>query len=346
MESVHRAVLLHETVELFVSSAAFANGRRTCSSEKLAGGILHNKVILQNRAHDFATVSETDMFSSRSQTENWYLDGTLGGCGHALALAEAFKGRVNIIGLDRDNSSIERAKKLLEGKAEKIILDCENFRNLDKVLDKHSIQTVHMILFDLGFSSDELENSGKGFSFMKDEPLLMTMGDPASYPFTAKDIVNKWTEENIANVIFGYGEERFARRITKAICGYRQKKSIETSGELSEIVKNSMPAFLRRGKINPATKTFQALRIAVNDELGALKEGLEKGYEHLIKGGKMAVISFHSLEDAIVKNFFKEKARVDKALITKKPICAKAEEIAMNPRSRSAKLRMIQKEIQ
>jgi 16S rRNA (cytosine1402-N4)-methyltransferase len=208
---------------------------------------------------------------------------------------------------------------------------------------------MNAILLDLGISSDELENSGRGFTFQKDEPLLMTMGDPAKYPFTAATIVNSWKEEDIANVIFGYGEERYARRIARAIVTYREKKIIETSGELAEIVKSAVPRFGRSfngrpAKIHPATKTFQALRIAVNDELGALKEGLTKGYERLAPGGKMVVISFHSLEDRIVKNFFKALADDSNAkIITKRPIIASPQEIAENPRSRSAKLRILQK---
>jgi 16S rRNA (cytosine1402-N4)-methyltransferase len=294
----------------------------------------------------------------------WYLDGTIGGAGHALAIAQAFKGNVNVIGLDRDQQAIERAKQSftklearsreLEGIAGKAIFECESFRNLDKILDKHAVQSVDMILFDLGISSDELENSGRGFSFMKDEPLLMTMGDPASYPFTAKDIVNGWKEEDIANVIFAYGEERFARRIARAIVAYREKKLIETTTELAEIVKMAIPGFARRmtssprlrspSKIHPATKTFQALRIAVNDELAALKEGLTKGFERLSPGGRMAVISFHSLEDRIVKEFSKEKAAEGVAtMLTKRPITASPQELAENPRSRSAKLRILQK---
>lgn len=273
-----------------------------------------------------------------------YLDGTIGGCGHALAVAGALKGKLTIIGLDRDPEAIKRAEGLLAGKAGKVILENENYRNLDRVLDKHGIKTVDLILLDIGISSDQFESSGRGFSFSKDEPLLMTMGDPMSYPFTAQTIVNEWKEEDIANVIFGYGEERFARRIASAIARYREKKRIETSGELAEIVRLGVPAFYRRGKINPATKTFQALRIAVNDELNALKEGLAKGYERLVKGGKMAVISFHSLEDKIVKDFYKEKAKTDGAtILTKKPIRPSAEEIEKNPRSRSAKLRVIEK---
>ena len=273
----------------------------------------------------------------------WYLDATLGGAGHALSIAKAFKGKINLIGLDRDPQAIERAREILRDKVSKLILECRDFRNLDEVLDKHEIEKVDLILFDLGISSDELDNSGRGFTFQKDEPLLMTMGDPKDYPFTAKDILNNWEESVIADIIFGYGEERFARRIARNIVSYRLKKKIETTTELVEIVKMSVPGFYRRSKTNLATKTFQALRIAVNDELSSIKEGLKKGYERLIVGGKMAVISFHSLEDRIVKNFYKEKEKEGAIIITKKPIIATFEEIATNPRSRSAKLRIIKK---
>jgi 16S rRNA (cytosine1402-N4)-methyltransferase len=272
-----------------------------------------------------------------------YLDGTLGGAGHALAVAKAFDGKLTVIGLDRDSQAISRANETLKGKAEKVILENEDYRNLDKVLEKHAIEGVDMILLDLGLSSDELENSGRGFTFQKDEPLLMTMGDPAKYHFTAKDIVNNWAEEDIANVIFGYGEERFARRIARTLIAYRAKKKVETSGELAEIIRSCMPGYFKRGKIHPATKTFQALRIAVNDELNALKEGLSKGYEKLNKGGRMAIISFHSLEDRIVKDFNKQKGIEGAIIITKKPIVAGDQEQAENPRSRSAKLRILQK---
>jgi 16S rRNA (cytosine1402-N4)-methyltransferase len=273
----------------------------------------------------------------------WYIDGTLGGAGHALAIAEAFDSKVNILGLDQDETAIERAKELLTGKCDRLVLVNENFRNLDKVMSQSGIETADMILLDLGLSSDELENSGRGFTFQKDEPLHMTYGNPDKQPFTALDIVNGWKEEDIANVIFGYGEERYARRVARRIVEYRTKKPIETSMELAEIVKGSMPRMFRKPKIHPATKTFQALRIAVNDELNALREGLAKGYSRLGKEGKIAVISFHSLEDRIVKEFFRSKESEDGAKITKKPIRAGAQEVAENPRSRSAKLRILQK---
>jgi 16S rRNA (cytosine1402-N4)-methyltransferase len=273
----------------------------------------------------------------------WYLDGTLGGAGHAEAIAGAVQGKINIIGLDRNSQAIEAARPDLTGKAEKLILEVESFRNLDTVMEKHGIEGVDRILLDLGLSSDELDASGRGFTFQRDEPLLMTMGDPDTYPFTAQTIVNDWEEEVIANIIFGYGEERFARRIARAIIAYRDKKKIETTHELAEIIKSSVPGFYRRGKIHPATRTFQALRIAVNEELNALKEGLEKGYEKLNAGGIMAVISFHSLEDRIVKQFYKDKSSVDNASVSKKPLRATQEEILNNPRSRSARLRILEK---
>ncbi|MES2216388.1 MAG: 16S rRNA (cytosine(1402)-N(4))-methyltransferase RsmH [Patescibacteria group bacterium] len=281
--------------------------------------------------------------SKKQESALIYLDGTLGGAGHAMAVAEALEGKVIIVGLDRNKQAIEEGKGKLEGKAEKVILEVESFRNLDKVLEKHNIEKVDRILLDLGLSSDELDNSGRGFTFQKDEPLLMTMGDPDTYPFTAKTIVNDWDEEVIADVIFGYGEERFARRIARAIIVYRDKKTIETTHELAEIIKGSVPGFYRRGKIHPATRTFQALRIAVNEELNALKEGLTKGYEKLNAGGVMAIISFHSLEDRIVKEFFKSKAVTDDAVVSRKPLRASDEEILHNPRARSARLRVLER---
>ncbi len=366
-DSIHVPVLLHETVGGLLKAKGLELSKDRSLSERaeIARGDGANSAPADAteppRSREASSAGLEKVARPEAKEPIWYLDGTLGGAGHALAIIQAFKGKVNVIGLDRDSQAIELAKErfrihdsgfmIQEGKAAigiegQIILECESFRNLDKVLDKHAIQSVDLILFDLGISSDELEGSGRGFSFMKDEPLLMTMGDSASYPFTAKDIVNGWKEEDIANVIFAYGEERFARRIAKAIIAYREKKPIETTLELAEIVKTSVPGFARHGKIHPATKTFQALRIAVNDELAALKEGISKGFERLSSGGRMAVISFHSLEDRIVKDFFKGKAAEGIAMVlTKRPITASPQEIAENPRSRSAKLRIIEKNI-
>ncbi|MCX6715680.1 MAG: 16S rRNA (cytosine(1402)-N(4))-methyltransferase RsmH [Candidatus Taylorbacteria bacterium] len=311
MVSVHKSVLLHETIESLISAP-----------------------------------------SNVSKEFPWYVDGTLGGAGHTLAIAVALRGKINIIGIDQDPEAIHRAEETLKGRAEKLILECENFRNIDKILAKHKIDKVDMILLDLGISSDELQNSGRGFSFQKDEPLLMTMGDsaesckadPVEYPFTARDILNDWKEDDIANVIFAYGEEGYARRIARAVVNYRLKKKIESTSELAEIVRQAVPPAYRHRKINPATKTFQALRIAVNDELKALEEGLNKSYEHLNKNGRLGVIAFHSLEDRIVKNFMRREEANGAKLIPRRAVKPTDTEITENPRARSAKLRVIEKQ--
>lgn len=272
-----------------------------------------------------------------------YLDGTLGGGGHALEALKKAQGKLTVIGLDRDADALERCRKVLsEGK---IILKQASYGDLDTVLNELNIPRVNRIMLDLGLSSDQFEISGRGFTFQKDEPLLMTFArNPTPDDLTAGYIVNNWAEESIADVIYGYGEERYARRIARGIMMYRAKKKIETTHELVEIIKGAVPATYRHGRIHPATRTFQALRIAVNDELGTLKQGLAKGFERLEKGGRMAVISFHSLEDRIVKHFYKGKADEEKAqLITKKPIEADEAETIENPRSRSAKLRILEK---
>lgn len=276
-----------------------------------------------------------------------YLDGTLGGAGHALAIASAVSGDLTVIGLDRNPVAVAEAIGTLRGKATRVIVEQADYRKLGSVLEKHGIENVDRMLLDLGISSDELDTSGRGFSFQKDEPLYMTMGDPADkarHPFTAEDIVNGWEEEAIADVIYAYGEETFARRIARGVVEYRTKSPIRTTTELAEIIKSSVPAFYRRGRLHPATKTFQALRIAVNDELGAMKEGLRAAVDHLAPGGRLAVISFHSLEDRIMKEFARSEAETGKVtIITKRPVTASAQEIAENPRSRSAKLRIIEK---
>jgi 16S rRNA (cytosine1402-N4)-methyltransferase len=279
-----------------------------------------------------------------------YLDGTLGSAGHAL-YAATVQPTICIVGLDRDPGAIARATKRLE-QAKKngtnIFLINENYRNLDLALD--SIGTalgkehpsVNRIMLDLGLSSDQFETSGRGFSFQKNEPLLMTFKENLTEEdLTAREIVNTWDEENIADIIYGYGEETYARKIAKGIVAARAIRPIETTFDLVEAIKSSTPGRYHKGRIHPATKTFQALRITVNDEIGALKEGLAKGFERLAPGGRMAVISFHSIEDRIVKHFYKEKAGAK--IITKKPLTPSETEIKENPRSRSAKLRIIQK---
>jgi 16S rRNA (cytosine1402-N4)-methyltransferase len=277
------------------------------------------------------------------------IDGTFGGGGHSLGICKRYPD-VKIIALDQDKSVFERAQSKFK--------DCNitfvntNFRNLGNLKDFGAFalgdgDKVDGIIFDLGLSSDQLQNSGRGFSFLVDEPLLMTMkANPSPEDITAQDVVNTWEEESLADIIYGYGEEKQARRIANQIVESRKKKKIETTFDLVKVIEDAVPAKFRKGKIHFATKTFQAIRIAVNDELGALSQGLEAGFELLKGGGRMSVISFHSLEDRVVKRFFKAKEVEGKAkLVNKKVILASDDELKKNPRSRSAKLRILEKTI-
>ncbi|MES2023301.1 MAG: 16S rRNA (cytosine(1402)-N(4))-methyltransferase RsmH [Patescibacteria group bacterium] len=265
------------------------------------------------------------------------IDGTFGGGGHSLEICKKYPG-AKIIAYDMDKAVWDRAKDKFAKLDCTVEFNNTNFRNI-------SGENVDGVILDLGLSSDQLENSGRGFSFMKDEHLLMTMKEnPSLEDVTAYDAVNTWGEENLANIIYGFGEEKFSRRIAKAIVDARQKSDIKTTFDLVKIISDAVPAGYRKGRLHFATRTFQALRIAVNDELGALQEGLEKSFNVLKKGGRISVISFHSLEDRIVKNFYKEKEKNGLAkIINKKIITASIEELKSNPRSRSAKLRIIEK---
>lgn len=273
------------------------------------------------------------------------VDCTLGAGGHTEEICNRFGKDVKVIGLDLDQDAIDRSEKRLEEKNCNTSFHLSNFRNFDNVLTELGLEKVDGFLLDLGFSSYQIEDSGRGFSFKRDEPLSMTLKrDVTENDFTAEMIVNSWSEESIANILYGYGNERFSRRIAREIVESREKMPIRTTTDLVEIIERSVPFFYKKGKTHPATKSFQALRIAVNDELGALEEFLEKGFEHLNPEGRMAVISFHSLEDRIVKNFFKKKKEEGEAeIITKKPIVPSDEELKENPRSRSAKLRTLKK---
>lgn len=269
------------------------------------------------------------------------LDGTFGGGGHSEKICSSYPG-IKVIALDQDKGAWDRAKSKFKHLKCDISFVNENFRNIGRVVRPEELDGV---IFDLGLSSDQLDNSGRGFTFRKEEPLLMTMKEhPKEEDLTAEEIVNTWSEENLATIIYGYGEERFSRRIAKGIVDARAKKPIKTTTDLVSIIEKSVPAPYRRGRIHFATKTFQALRIAVNDELGALTDGLKEGWKALKPGGRMAVISFHSLEDRVVKRFFKAIVEnKEGTLANKKPIIASDEEVKENPRSRSAKLRIIEK---
>src|ERR1035437_7849398 len=245
------------------------------------------------------------------------LDCTFGGGGHSAEICRRYP-NVKIIALDQDKSAFEKAKSKFKN------LKCDiSFANINfKDLDKENLKNVDGIIFDLGLSSDQLENSGRGFSFLRDEPLLMTMKEnPKEEDLTASDIVNNWSEENLAKIIYGYGEENLSRRIARAIVDARQKSEIKSTFDLVKILEGAVGKAYKRQKLHFATRTFQAIRIAVNDELGVLQIGLQKGFEILNIGGRMAVISFHSLEDRIVKRFYQNKVKEGKAiLINKKPI--------------------------
>ena len=281
-----------------------------------------------------------------------YLDGTLGSGGHSQYAIEKSGGYITVIGLDKDSSAINRSENRLNNfitekgyKNVKLLFKQISFRDLDKALNEFNIEKVNKILLDIGVSSEEIDISGRGFSFKRDEPLLMTLKDNIEPDdITAEIIVNNWGEETIADIIYAYGEERYSRKIAKAIVENRVLKPIKTSFDLVEIINKAVPARYKNGKIHPATRTFQALRITVNDELTALKEGIDKGFNSLKQGGRIAVISFHSLEDRIVKNFFREYVKQGKAsFINRKPIVPSEQEIEKNKRSRSAKLRIIEK---
>ena len=276
------------------------------------------------------------------QADDAVVDATLGGAGHAQAIAGMLGLHGILIGIDADHDAIVRAQERLADALPTVHLVEANFRDISAQLAKLEISEVDKILFDLGWSSFQLD-AGRGFSLKSDEPLLMTYSRDAG-ALTAQTIVNEWAEESIADVIFGWGEERYSRRIAKCIVERRATKPFTTARELAEAIYAAVPPRYRFGRIHPATRTFQALRIAVNDELGALAEGLRGGWRHISKGGRIAIISFHSIEDRVVKQTFKqwEEAGEGKR-ITRKPIVPSAEENAENPRARSAKLRVIQK---
>lgn len=301
-------------------------------------GSVHKTVLLQETIGGLLTLEKA------GNEKLVIVDATFGGGGHSAEICKKYPG-VKIIAFDQDKSVFIEEDRFKDCN---ISFVNDNFRNIDKVLEKLGIKEVDAIIFDLGLSSDQLENSGRGFSFMKDEPLLMTMKkNPQEEDVTAEVVLNTWGEKSLADIIYGYGEEKQSRRIAKEIVEFRKKQKIKTTFDLVRIIEKAIPARFRqknKAKIHYATRTFQAIRIAVNDELGALTEGLDKGFKFLKKGGKMSVISFHSLEDRIVKRFYKKQTEENLAkLINKKPIRASVEEIKNNPRSRSAKLRILEK---
>ncbi len=280
------------------------------------------------------------------QPNDTAVDATLGGAGHFAALLAALGEGGVIIGIDADGAAVERARAVyaLDRRPERPVahLVNDNFRNLSRVLERLGVGQVDKMLFDLGWSGYQIA-APRGFSFQNDEPLLMTYGEGGE---TAADIVNSSTEEELADIIFTYGEERFARGIARAIVAARSKGRILTTGALVAAIKAGTPRQYHERKIHPATKTFQAFRIAANDEIGAVREGLAAALSALAPSGKLAVISFHSIEDRIVKGVLRDAAHAGLGTMNpKKPIVPTRTEIIANRRSRSAKLRVFERAV-
>ncbi len=266
-------------------------------------------------------------------------DGTLGGCGHAKAILERIGPSGVLIGLDQDAEAVERAEKDI-GDRPNVRIVKSNFRYLEQVLSQHRISRVNGVLFDLGISSDHLETADRGFSFMKDGPLDMRMDRELSQ--SAYDLVNGLTQTDLADIFWHYGEERKARYLAAKIVSRRKQKLFCTTSDLAEFIVSCVGR--GQGKIHPATRVFQALRIGVNQELESLEEGLGAAVKLLAAGGRLVVISFHSLEDRIVKQRMRKWADTETMiLVTKKVVVAGPNEVSVNPRSRSAKLRAAEK---
>ncbi len=277
------------------------------------------------------------------------VDGTLGSAGHAYAILQRIIPQGRLIALDQDRAAIERGKEILK-EFYQVTFICDNFRHLDKVLDTLNIYNVDAVILDVGLSSDQLEEEKRGFSFEGEGPLDMRMDSTADW--TARDVVNDFPQEKLETLFRNSGEQRGARRFARAICYARQKRPIETTRDLAEIICRSLGVKHKEKdsgrtwqfRRHPATRVFQALRIAVNDELGALEEALPKIWQRMKPGGRVAVISFHSLEDRIVKHQFRSWQRSHEGIIlTKKPVVASKDEIRDNPRARSAKLRVVER---
>ncbi len=286
-----------------------------------------------------------------------YIDGTLGMGGHSLEIAKRLTAGGRLISIDRDMRAIERAGERLADYSDRVTLVHGNFRELASIMDAQGVDKADGMLFDLGVSSPQLDETERGFSYMADAPLDMRMDE--SEPVTARDIVNSWPEERIKRILYDFGEERYAPRIAAAIVRERSKQPIETTLQLVDIIKGAMPAQALREKQHPAKRSFQAIRIAVNAELESVSDMLSAAMERLTPGGRLAVISFHSLEDRLVKNAIASHEKgctcprdfpvctcgfvQTMRSVTRKPILPSERELEENPRSRSAKLRVAER---
>ena len=286
-----------------------------------------------------------------------YLDGTLGGAGHSSQIARRLTEGGRLIGVDRDRTALAAAKECLAPYADRVTLVHSNFAEIDAILDSLGIPAVDGMLFDLGVSSPQLDDASRGFSYMADAPLDMRMDKDDA--LTAGAVVNTWPQGELRRILYDYGEERYAPQIAAAICRAREKAPVETTLELVDIIRSAMPAQALREKQHPAKRSFQAIRIAVNDELGAVSRMMQAAVGRLNPGGRLAVITFHSLEDRIVKSEMQQAARGCTCppefpvcvcgkkplvkLVTRKPIVSGPAELEENPRARSAKLRVAEK---
>lgn len=286
-----------------------------------------------------------------------YLDGTLGGAGHSSQIARRLTEGGRLIGVDRDRTALAAAKERLAPYADRVTLVHSNFAEIDAILDSLGIPAVDSMLFDLGVSSPQLDDASRGFSYMADAPLDMRMDKDDA--LTAGEVVNTWPQGELRRILYDYGEERYAPQIAAAICRAREKAPVETTLELVDIIRSAMPAQALREKQHPAKRSFQAIRIAVNDELGAVSRMMQAAVGRLNPGGRLAVITFHSLEDRIVKSEMQQAARGCTCppefpvcvcgkkplvkLVTRKPIVSGPAELEENPRARSAKLRVAEK---
>lgn len=288
--------------------------------------------------------------------EGIYVDCTLGGSGHAEQIVNQLHSSGRFIGIDQDPAAIQTGKDRLANANCQIDIVQDNFQNIGRVLDELQVSKVDGILFDLGVSSHQLDIAERGFSYMQDAPLDMRMNPNSS--FSAYDVVNDYEEEQLAQIIIDYGEDRWAKRIAKFIVEYRNVKPIETTGELVDIIKRAIPAAARRDGPHPAKRTFQAIRIEVNNELGILKDAFNTSIERLAIGGRLCIITFHSLEDRIAKQTMQNLAKgcicpkelpicmctnKPKIKILGKPRIPSEAELEENPRARSAKLRVAEK---
>ncbi len=306
--------------------------------------------------HHVSVLLEECLEGLHIRQDGVYVDGTLGGGGHSYRIAaELTTGR--LVGIDRDTVALRAAGERLAAFGQTVTLVHANFSEMARVLEELGLDGADGVLLDLGVSSPQLDDGQRGFSYMTDAPLDMRMDGSAA--LSADTVVNTWPQEELKRILYAYGEERYAPQIAAAICRSRETAPIRTTLELVDIIRGAMPSAALREKQHPAKRSFQAIRIAVNDELSAVEKGVREAIGCLRPGGRLAVITFHSLEDRIVKNAMAEAAKgctcppdfpvcvcgkkPKVKLITRKPIVPTAEEIARNPRARSAKLRVCEK---